>query len=125
MKVPSSMNKINFKNVHSIIGADAIIHGNIELSGGLIVYGTILGTITTEGPVRVAKSGSVLGNIIASDIHIGGKVEGNVIVKDRAVLGSFSTLVGDLTYKHLLIEEGAQFKGKCELVSSVSDGLKD
>ena len=119
------MNKINFKNVHSIIGADAIIHGNIELSGGLIVYGTILGTITTEGPDRVAKSGSVLGNIIASDIHIGGKVEGNVIVKDRAVLGSFSTLVGDLTYKHLLIEEGAQFKGKCELVSSVSDGLKD
>ena len=119
------MNKVDFKNVHSIIGADVIIRGDIELSGGLIVYGTILGTITTEGPIRVAKSGSVLGNIIASDIHIGGKVEGNVIVKDRAVLGSFSTLVGDLTYKHLLIEEGAQFKGKCELVSSVSDGLKD
>ena len=119
------MNKINFKNVHSIIGADVIIRGDIELSGGLIVYGTILGTITTEGPIRVAKSGSVLGNIIASDIHIGGNVEGNVIVKDRAVLGNLSTLLGDLTYKHLLIEEGAQFKGKCELVSSVRDSIED
>jgi cytoskeletal protein CcmA (bactofilin family) len=119
------MNKINFKNIHSMIGADAIIHGNIELSGGLIVYGKIFGTITTEGPIRVAKNGSVLGDIIASDIFIGGKVEGNVIVKDKAVLGSLSTLLGDLTYKHLLIEEGAQFKGKCELVSSVSDSIED
>jgi len=37
------MKKINVKNIHSMVGADAVVHGNVELTGELIVYGKILG----------------------------------------------------------------------------------
>ena len=48
------------------------MEGNINLEGGLIVYGKIKGDVITKGPVRIAKSAEVIGNISASDIQIGG-----------------------------------------------------
>ena len=115
------MGKIDFHNVHTMIGADAIIKGDIELKGGLIVYGTIEGNVTTDGPVRVAKTAAIIGDVHASDIQIGGRVEGNVIVNNRAVLGNQSNLIGDLTYRRLLIEEGAEFHGKCDLTEIIEN----
>lgn len=110
------MSKIDFQNVHTMIGTDAVIEGEVELKGGLIIYGTIKGNITTNGPVRIARSATIVGDIRASDIHIGGSVQGNVFVKNRAVLGGESKLHGDLVYLRLLIEDGAEFRGNCVLI---------
>ncbi len=109
------MNKIDFKNVHTMIGADAVVFGDIELQEGLIIYGTVHGSIRTKGPIRISMTGNIKGDVFASDIHLEGEVNGNITVEDRAVLGSRSKLKGDLIYRKLLIEEGAQFEGKCDL----------
>ncbi|NQV38814.1 MAG: polymer-forming cytoskeletal protein [Candidatus Marinimicrobia bacterium] len=107
--------KIDFHNVHTMIGADAEVTGDLSLSGGTIVYGIVRGNISTNGPVRVARTGAVYGNIDASDIHVGGSIEGNIHVKNRAELGLQSTLIGNLECAKLLIEEGATFEGKCDM----------
>src|SRR5210317_2028421 len=99
------MNKIDFQNVHTMIGADANMEGNIALEGGLIVYGIIKGNVFTKGPVRIARSAEVVGNITASDIQIGGIIEGNITVNDRIVLGNQSNVKGDMIYRRLYIEE--------------------
>ena len=109
------MSKIDFQNVHTMIGAEANIEGNISLEGGLIVYGKIQGDVSTKGPVRIAKTAEIVGNIIASDIQIGGIVNGNITVDDRIVLGDQSTVNGDMVYRRLYIEEGAKFSGRCDL----------
>ena len=96
-----------------MVGQDAVFQGDIKLDEGIIVYGTVYGNIQTQGAVRVSRTGKVHGDISGSDIHIGGNVEGNVIVENRAVLGEASLLNGNLTYKSLIIEEGAQFQGQC------------
>ena len=111
------MSKIDFQNVHTMIGADAFLQGDIKLDGGLIVYGKINGDVTTKGPVRIAKTAEITGNIIASDIQVGGNVSGNITVEDRIVLGKQSTVSGDMVYRRLFIEEGAKFSGRCELMS--------
>ncbi len=112
------MAKINFQNVHTMVGADATIHGPIELKEGIIIYGHVLGDIITEGPIRIAKGASVKGNISGSDIQVGGNVTGNVSANGLVVLGEKCVMNGDIIYKKLLIEDGAQFEGKCNLVSS-------
>ncbi len=99
-----------------MIGTEMQIDGNVKLKSGLIIYGRINGDVTTEGPVRVASTGTVIGNIQASDIHVNGRVEGDVTVSNRAVLGDQSVLIGDLVYRSLLIDEGAKFEGKCDLL---------
>jgi len=57
----------------------------------------------------------VVGNIVASDIQIGGIIKGNITVNDRIVLGSQSTVKGDMVYRRLYIQEGAKFSGKCDI----------
>jgi len=112
------MAKINFQNVHTMIGADATMHGSVELQEGIIIYGKVLGDVTTQGPVRIAKGASVVGNISGSDIQVGGQVTGNVTAVGLVVLGEKSIMKGDIIYKKLLIEDAAQFEGKCNLASS-------
>ena len=109
------MSKIDFQNVHTMVGADATLEGNINLDGGLIVYGKIQGDVSTKGPVRIARTAEVVGNIFASDIQIGGVVNGNITVNDRIVLSNQSTVNGDMIYRRLYIEEGAKFSGRCDL----------
>jgi cytoskeletal protein CcmA (bactofilin family) len=111
------MSKIDFHNVHTMIGADATLDGNVKLDGGLIVYGKIKGDVITKGPIRIAKTAEIVGNIIASDIQIGGVVKGNITVDDRIVLSSQSVVNGDMVYRRLYIEEGTKFSGRCDLSS--------
>ena len=110
------MAKIDFKNVQTMIGAEAVVNGPIKLRGGIIVYGKVYGDIHTEGPVRITISGEVIGDIQASDAHIGGRIQGNVTVSNRIVLGRKSELKGDLIYHSLVIEDGAQFEGSCTVI---------
>lgn len=107
--------------MNSMVGQDAVFQGDIKLEEGIIVYGTVYGNIQTQGAVRVSRTGKVHGDIVSSDIHIGGNVEGNVVVEDRAVLGESSVLNGNLTYKSLIIEEGAQFQGQCIILGNERD----
>ena len=115
------MAKIDFKNVQTMIGAEAVVNGPIKLRGGIIVYGKVYGDIHTEGPVRITVSGEVIGDIQASDAHIGGRIQGNVTVSNRIVLGRKSELKGDLIYHSLVIEDGAQFEGSCTVIGDKQD----
>ena len=115
------MAKIDFKNVQTMIGAEAVVNGPIKLRGGIIVYGKVYGDIHTEGAVRITISGEVIGDIHASDAHIGGRIQGNVTVSNRIVLGRKSELKGDLIYHSLVIEDGAQFEGSCTVIGDKQD----
>lgn len=110
------MSKINFQNVHTMIGADAIIEGPIDLNEGIIIYGKVNGDVNTKGPVRIAQQAIVEGNITGSDIRVGGVVNGNIQSNGQVVLGKKSILKGDIIYRQLLIEDGAQFEGKCDII---------
>jgi cytoskeletal protein CcmA (bactofilin family) len=110
------MAKDKMKNIDTMIGADATVEGTLSLEGGIVIYGKVNGNVITAGPCRVAQGGTVTGEIRASEAHIGGKVEGNVISEGRAVLGSSAELKGDLVYSSLVIEEGAQFEGRCGII---------
>ena len=115
------MAKIDFKNVQTMIGAEAVVNGPIKLRGGIIIYGKVYGDIHTDGPVRITISGEVIGDVQASDAHIGGSIQGNVTVSNRIVLGRKSELIGDLIYRNLVIEDGAQFEGSCSVIGVKKD----
>lgn len=109
------MSSINFKNVQTMIGPDVEINGPIKLSQGIIIYGRVNGDIITKGPVRISKEALVDGDIVGGDIRIGGTVIGNINSSGQVILGSKCVLKGNIVYKKLKIEDGAQFEGKCDL----------
>ncbi|MEE8436751.1 MAG: polymer-forming cytoskeletal protein [Candidatus Neomarinimicrobiota bacterium] len=119
------MAKDQSKDVLTMLGSDAVIQGNLTCQGGVAIYGKIYGDLTTAGSARVAKGGEVHGNIQADDANISGLVEGNVTAQNRAVLGHEANLKGDLIYRSLIIEEGAQFQGHCVPQEANTDNNTD
>ena len=115
------MSKINFQNVHTMIGADARIDGPVKLREGIIIYGQVHGDIVTDVPVRVAQNALVQGNISGRHIRIGGTVVGNIAADGQVILGKKCILKGDIIYRKLLIEDGAQFEGKCDIAGRESE----
>ena len=111
------MSKIKFQNVHTMIGADASVKGPIKLNEGIIIYGKVIGNIETNGPVRVAQNAIVEGNIRGQDVRVGGTVKGNIKSNGQVYLGKNCKLQGNVFYRKLLIEDGAHFEGKCDIVN--------
>ena len=100
-----------------MIGADASIKGPIKLNEGIIIYGKVIGNIDTNGPVRVAQNAIVEGNIRGQDVRVGGTVKGDIKSNGQVYLGKNCKLQGDVFYRKLLIEDGALFEGKCDIVN--------
>jgi len=106
--------KINSKT-SSILGPELEIHGDVKVSGSLLIYGKVYGNIHSNGTVRTANGSSVKGNISAKEATIGGKLDGDLNVDKKATLGDTSLLTGNLKAAILTIEEGAKFEGVCNM----------
>ena len=104
-----------------MIGIDVVVDGSVKLENGIIVYGQIKGSVSTKGPVRLAKKAIVKGDIIGSDIRVAGTVEGNISSLGQVTLLKTCIVKGDITYKKLVVEDGAKFEGRCEIVMENSN----
>jgi len=100
----------------SILGPELEIHGDVKVSGSLLLYGKVFGNIHSNGSVRTADGSEVKGNISANEAIIGGKVDGDVDVNKKVTLGDSSKLTGNLKAATLTIEEGAKFEGVCNMM---------
>ena len=100
----------------SILGAELEIHGDVKVSGSLLIYGKVFGSIQSSGAVRTAKGSVVNGNISAKEAAIGGKVDGDLDIEKKVTLGDTSFLTGNLKAAILTIEEGAKFDGVCSML---------
>ena len=98
------------------------------LSPGLVLKGELSGTedlfidSTIEGPVSlggnrltIGHSGNVKGDIVAREVIVQGKIQGNVRSHDRVEIKRDGSLLGDLTTARIVIEDGAYYKGNIEI----------
>ena len=109
----------------SILGPELEIHGDVKVSGSLLIYGKVFGNIQSSGSVRTANGSVVNGNISANDANIGGKVEGDLDVEKKVTLGDTSYLTGNLKASILTIEEGAKFDGVCSMLKNSQPDKKE
>ena len=102
----------------SILGPELEIHGDVKVSGSLLIYGKVFGNIQSSGAVHTANGSVVDGNISARDASISGKVDGDLDVEKKVILGDTSYLSGNLKASILTIEEGAKFDGVCSMAKT-------
>ena len=100
----------------SILGPELEIHGDVKVSGSLLIYGKVFGNIQSNGAVRTANGSVIKGNISAKEAAVGGKVDGDLDVEKKVTLGDTSFLTGNLKAAILTIEEGAKFDGVCSML---------
>jgi cytoskeletal protein CcmA (bactofilin family) len=99
----------------NVLSSDVEIKGNLRFSGELTFEGKLDGEIQTEGTLNLGESANVNGNISAQTVIVRGKVNGNIVAKEKIEIKSKAELFGDIRASKLVIEEGVTYVGKTEV----------
>lgn len=94
---------------------DVEIKGNLKFAGELSFDGKLEGEITSDGNLTVGENAVINGNIDVNTVVVRGKVNGNIVAKDKIEIKSRAELFGDIRATKLVIEEGVTFVGKSEV----------
>src|SRR5215467_10588413 len=97
------------------LASDVEIKGNLKFSGELTFDGKIDGVIQTDGVLNLGDTAVVNGNINAQNVVVRGKVNGNIVAKEKIEIKAKTELFGDIRASKLAIEEGVTFVGKTEV----------
>ncbi len=99
----------------NVLNSDVEIKGNLRFSGELAFDGKLEGEIHTDGLLTLGDSASINGNINAQSVVVRGKLNGNIVAKEKIELKAKTELFGDIRAAKLVIEEGVTFVGKTEV----------
>ena len=99
----------------NVLNNEVEIKGNLKFTGELTFEGKLEGEINTDGTLHLGDSAVVNGNINAGTVIVRGKINGNILAKDKIEIKSKTELFGDVRSSKLVIEEGVTFVGKTEV----------
>src|SRR2546425_9818512 len=102
-------------NTKNVLNSDVELKGTLKFSGDLTFDGKIDGDINSEGTLHLGENAVLKGNINVASVVLRGKINGNVIAKDKIDIKSKTELFGDIRAPKLVIEEGVTFVGKTEV----------
>ncbi len=104
----------------NLVGKGTVFEGTVRAENDVRASGQVVGTLRVEGKAMIAESGSVEGEIIATNADIAGRVQGEIEIEERLVLKSTARVDGNIQTDRLVVEEGAQFTGECEMGTPIA-----
>lgn len=104
----------------TIIGPSIKVEGNFVGQGNIIVDGAVVGTLKTSEDIRVGEAANIEADVEGRNVHVAGKVKGNLKVNGKLELTSSSSILGDVNAEILSMEAGAKFEGHLTVGTSDS-----
>ena len=101
----------------TLIGRQTEIMGDVHFSGGLHVDGKVKGKVIAEGgnklaSLSVSESGTIEGDTRVPTITLNGRVIGDVYATERIHLAARARVSGNVYYKVIEMEAGAEINGQ-------------
>ena len=119
---PSAVAPTRVASAPSLLGRDLIITGDIKTDGEVQIDGRLDGNLTA-GTVTIGEQGAVNGKIVATNVHVRGKVSGKIDA-NAIDLAETANVQADLIQDQLMIANGAFFDGKCQRKSATPTPIK-
>lgn len=108
-----------------VIGKGMIIKGRIHSAEDVFLNGEVEGDLDIENcRLTIGPDGKVAANARAREVDISGIFTGNVEAVEKTCIRASGRLTGDVKTRGIVIEEGALFKGKVEIVSQSEPARK-
>ncbi len=101
--------------IHTLVGEETTVEGNINFKGGLHVVGTVKGDIHSEDDASlliINENALVVGDIRVNHLIVNGQIDGNVYVEGKVELFDKALINGDVHYTLLELPVGAEVNGK-------------
>lgn len=99
----------------TVIGADAVIKGELAFEKGVRLLGKFDGEISSKGNLLIADGAVLSGDVKAGSVQINGSMSGNLEATGKVKLAASAKLEGDLRTARLEVADGATFVGKCSV----------
>lgn len=101
------------------IGAAATIRGDITGKGDLVISGRVEGTVDLpENDANLEATGFMDGGILARNVNIRGKVQGDIEARRKVTIFATGTAIGTILAPRIQIEDGAKFKGRIDMTAA-------
>jgi cytoskeletal protein CcmA (bactofilin family) len=118
---PNSYNPVKTTTApieQATIGRTLVIKGEISGAEALYIDGRIEGKISLpDNRITIGRNGSVQANIVAREVVVMGKVNGNIDCSDRVDIRSEGSVTGDVSTVRISVEDGAVLKGGIQVKS--------
>ncbi len=106
--------------IDTLIARSATVHGDVEFAGGLHLEGRVVGNVrATLGlaagdtcTLWISEPGTVEGTVDVPSVVINGSVVGDVIARERVVIGSQARISGNVQYGAIEMTLGGEVSGK-------------
>lgn len=113
------------KRIASQLEPDIELVGDLSFSGLLQVkgniYGNVIASTDSNATLLIEPGATITGEVRAPYIRIRGKVTGDVFATSRISISASSTIIGDIHYDEIELDEGAQLSGR--LISLKEDAI--
>ena len=98
--------------IHSYVGSNTTIKGNLECSDNFLVEGAVEGNLNSNGTIVLGKNAVVRGDVRAREVAVSGIVVGTIRCSDRLEIFASAKIVGTIQAPVLKMEPGAQINGR-------------
>jgi cytoskeletal protein CcmA (bactofilin family) len=98
--------------IHSYIGSNTSIKGNLECSEHFLVEGAVEGNLNSDGTIVLGKDAVVRGEVHAREVAVSGIVVGRIKCSDRLEIFKSAQIIGTIQTPVLKMEPGAQINGR-------------
>lgn len=113
------------KRIASQLEPDIELVGDLSFSGLLQVkgniYGNVIASMDSDATLLIEAGATITGEVRAPYIMLKGKVTGDVFAIRRISISASSTVIGDIHYDEIELDQGAQLSGR--LISLNEDAL--
>lgn len=111
--------------IENLVGRSCTVRGDLSAEGAFRVDGKVEGSMETKAAIVIGESGTVTGNVRATDVVVAGKVHGNVYCSAHLEIMRTGVIEGDIEAKSLRIEIGGVFSGTSRMGAKPAKGDKD
>jgi len=91
------------------------VSGQLTFQGPVKIDGSVDGEIQCHGILTIGDGAEVRARISGQVVVVRGRVEGNVVAKERVELIAPARLIGNIKTPRLVITEGVVFDGDCSM----------
>ena len=104
------------KNGICCIPKGTVVHGGIDVSVPLYVYGTIYGEVKAGALVYLGNTGSIVGNVYAARLVVYGQIQGEIMISGEAKMMDSANITGNISASPLVIDKDARIDGQVNAI---------
>ena len=104
----------------TVIAVGTQIKGEMTFDQAVCIQGHFEGTIEAKGKLEVTEGASCRAEVQASEILVGGTIEGNIKAFERVTLNANARVKGNIIAEQLTTADGACLEGYLTVGPNVS-----